>query len=164
MAIVIEDGSNVQGANSFVTVDDLEAYMADRGFVTTANLEPMLIKAMDYLKSKEDQFQGVRNYYNQKLPFPRIGMYLYSDEFPANAIPDAVKEAQMAAATEVAKGVDLMPTVAGKFVKRKKVGPIETEYSETVGFGGQPQLTAIESILSILFGATSGAFLTLRRV
>lgn len=165
MAIVVEDGTNVANANSFVTEAELTAYLSERGIVPTGSLSVALIKAMDYIRSVESRLQGSRSYTSQRLPFPRTGLYLRGDEFPRYSIPEEVKTAQMEAALQVVKGVDLMPTVVpGTAVKRKKIGPLEKEFFDPGSTGSQPQLTSVESILSILFGATSGAFLTLRRV
>lgn len=162
--IIVEDGSGITDANSYVSVDDFKAYCEDRGFdLPTSGLEVMLIKAMDYIEAQADKYQGYIGNPYQRLQWPRLDVYVYGFLVPSNVIPEPLKKAQMQLALEVAKGIDLMPTSSGQFVVREKVGPIETQYSENVGTSSQPILTAVDSILAVLFGA-SGTFLSLRRV
>lgn len=166
MALVIEDGSIVANANSFVTVEEIRVYALQRGFELPAEdskVEVFAINAMDYIFSKEEQFQGVRTSEVQELPEPRTGAYVYGKLVGSNVIPPAAKRAQLQLALDNSQGVDLMPTVTGAAVKREKVGPLETEYevSATSGYSGQPDLQAANSWLDLLYG-TSG--FTLRTV
>ena len=166
MALVIEDGSIVANANSFVTVAEIRAYALARGITVSATdseVEPFAIKAMDFIESKEGQFQGSRVSAAQTLPFPRTGVYIYGNLVPDTVIPNAAKRAQLQLALDSSQGVDLMPTVSGAAVKREKVGPLETEYevSATSGYNGQPDLQAANSWLDLLYG--TGGF-TLRTV
>jgi hypothetical protein len=162
--IIVEDGSGITDANSYVTVAELQKYCDDRGFVLpNLALEVMIIKAMDYIEAQADRFQGYIGNPFQRLQWPRLDVYINGFLVPSDVIPEPLKKAQMQLALEVAKGVDLMPTSSGQFVVREKVGPIETQYSESVGTGSQPSLTAVDAIMACLFGA-SGSFLSLRRV
>ena len=73
--IIIEDGTNVEGANSFVTVEECRAFAEARGLtlpVDDSDVEILLIKAVDYLNSIENRFQGHRYFYSdgQNLCFP----------------------------------------------------------------------------------------------
>ena len=50
MALVIEDGSRVAGANSYVTLAEARAFASARGVTLSAvdaTLEPFVIKAFD---------------------------------------------------------------------------------------------------------------------
>ena len=160
MALVIEDGTVVANANSFVTAAEIRSYAAARGITLSAvdaEIDPLAIKAMDYIESVEVQMQGSRTSALQYLPLPRTGMTIYGEDVGANVIPVAAKRAQMQLALDAHSGVDLMPTMSGAVVKREKVGPLETEYASGVDFDGQPTLTAANSWLDLLFGS-NGAF------
>lgn len=153
MPLTVETGANVENANSYNSISDIREYAAVRGFSlpsSDSELEPLSFQAMDYLESKRDRFQGYKSNANQALQFPRLGMIIDGQEFPGNAIPKELKQAQCRLIVELHKGVDIMPTREGAQVKREKVGAIETEYSERVG-SVEPTLTAVDALLSPLF-------------
>jgi len=74
MALIIEDGTIVAGADSYATLAVLRAYALKRGVTLSAvdaDLEVLAIKAMDYIGSFEDKFQSARtDPVNQLLSFP----------------------------------------------------------------------------------------------
>lgn len=168
MALVIEDGSIVTDANSYVTIDEARAYATARGKtlpVVDADLTALLISAMDYLEAQRARYQGSKVSATQELQFPREGVQIDGIDLEATAIPSILKQAQIRLAIEAAAGVDLMPTRTGAFVKKEEVGPIVTEYSEKVGVSVEPEITAVEALLAPLFGAVSvGFFLKTVRV
>ncbi len=51
MAIVVEDGTQVAGANSYVSESDLTTYASDRGVALSETESVLIIKAMDYLNT-----------------------------------------------------------------------------------------------------------------
>jgi hypothetical protein len=147
MALLIETGANVPGANSFVTLDEIKAYALARGLILPDDdevLEQKAILAMDYIKSVEFDFGGERTYTDQPLPFPRIGLYIYDVLFSDVAIPQQAKDAQCQIVWEIStNGVQLFPTSQGAQIKRKRVGPLETEWFEP---GGSPMLRSLDAI------------------
>ena len=63
MALVIEDGSIVPNAQSFVQAAELVTYATLRNLAfpaLEADQEALLIKASDYLLSREAEFKGQR--------------------------------------------------------------------------------------------------------
>ena len=75
------------GTNSYATELELTTYASDRGItITAADKTVLLIKAMDYLETR--QFIGTKTVYNQALQFPRIicGSTLYN-QYPLNQYP-----------------------------------------------------------------------------
>lgn len=169
MALVIEDGSIVANANSFVTVAEIRAYALARGITVSATdseVEPHAIKAMDYIEVKEAEgrLAGSRVSAEQTLPYPRTGVYIYGVLVPDTVIPNAAKRAQLQLSLDSSQGVNLMPTITSAAVKREKVGPLETEYevSATSGYNGQPDLQAANSWLDLLYGAASFTLRTVR--
>ena len=101
MALVIETGLIVTGANSFTTDAELLAYALDRG-ITLPSLEAdrdiLQIKAVDYLTSKEDRFKGCRVSELQTLLYPRHSVYANGFLVASNVIPQNLKNAQMESA------------------------------------------------------------------
>ena len=127
--IIIEDGSQVENANSFVTDAEYQTYSALKGLTaadTEAQREIDLINAVDYITSKEGCMQGYRVSSTQSLLFPRTGVYLYGWVFPSTDIPSQLKNAQMEAA---ASGLTLLSNTTSNNAKREKVDVLEVEYN-----------------------------------
>lgn len=150
MTLVIEDGSGVADANSYVTVAEYRAYATPRGVslpVSDSEVETQLILAMDYLEAQ--CWRGIAAYDGQALSLPRDEIYIGGSLIASDIIPGKVKFAQMQLALQVNNGVDLMPTVVGgsASVVREKVGPIETEYAHSLTVGTQPYFRSINALL-----------------
>lgn len=156
MALTIEDGTGVEGADSFATVAEAQAFATARGLTlpeTDAEIEPLLVKAADFLLGMEDRFQGTRSKQDQRLPFPRYAVVLPGGwELGSSAIPAAIKEAQIRLAID-ANSTDLRPNGTGQEVVREKVGPLETEYNPTGAGTVSPSFHAAMDLLSPLLRA-----------
>lgn len=136
MALVVEDGTGMANANSFVSRADYIAFAALRGVVIpdTVASDVELVKAIDKILTM--CFKGTKAVDGQALPFPRheedyLGVLVYpDDEVPADVI-----RGQILFAMAVHDGVDLMPNhVGGVGIKREKIGPIETEYDNATAY------------------------------
>lgn len=156
MALVIEDGSIVAGADSFATVAELRAYATKRGASVPADdaaCEVLLIKGCDYISAQEPRFTGSRVSADQALPFPRYGLTVNGYAFPFDAIPEQVKSAQMALAIE-AQTNDLMPTRlpgdAGA-ITAEKVGPLEVQYANPVNASNYPRFAKVDGLLAVFY-------------
>lgn len=123
MALIVETGLIVPGADTYASVDDLRAYAAKRGAslpADDAECEVLLIKAMDYLASKAERWKGHRVQLDQPLDWPRYGVTItgygganvggfgFGFELPLDEIPDDIKRGQMQLAIDV-QTVDLQP-------------------------------------------------------
>jgi hypothetical protein len=137
MPLVIEDGTNVAGANSYATRAEIIAYAALRG-VTIANdagTDVFGIKAMDYIEIQD--YANSPTYDDQLTAFPR------NDE---TTIPQGMIDAQCEAAMLVSQGIPLLSNVAAgeQSIKRDKTGPLETEYFDAGSYSAQtPRLDAL---------------------
>lgn len=151
VTLIVEDGTNVPDANSFVTEDMIVSYAAARG-VTIPNTSDeekdaaavLGIQAIDYLNALS--WKGVKTYPDSLVPFPRSGLTGYTD----TQIPAAIKQAQLQLSVIAKSGIVLLPnTASGATIKREKLGPIETEYSEKFGVSesGLPILPGIAGLL-----------------
>lgn len=132
MALIIEDGTIVANANSYVTLADARAYALARGVVLDADdavVESQLVKAIDYLALYRAQWQGLPVSPGvQTMAWPRTGVVIDELAFPEDDIPVELKEAQMQLAMEVHAGRVLMPSSDGRVVKREKLDVIEREF------------------------------------
>lgn len=158
--IVIEDGSGVVDANSYVTVAEYRGYATPRGVtlpVSDTDCETQIILAMDYLEIQP--WAGYPTYPDQALAWPRSGVYISGSEIADDAIPGKIKFAQMQLSIQVNAGVELMPTIGAEVaVKREKVGPLETEY-DTSNVGMMPYFRSVSALLApYLSGMGFGQF------
>lgn len=162
--IIVEDGSNVANANSFVSITEVRDYCTARG-ATLPNqdddLAIFVIKACDYLEAQANRFQGNVANEGQALQWPRTGVYVGSSEteLASNVIPKQLKSAQCSAVLALNEGVDIMPNYsASNFVTEETVGPITTKYADPTKVGIVPTLTSVEALLQPLFGSTMTGF------
>lgn len=166
MALVIEDGSIVAGANSLVSRAEIIAYAAARGITIPDEdaTDVLAIKGMDYLWTlcyKGDLVDPA-----QSTPFPRSGLIAGDTaEGFEYEIPVGMKNAQLQLALDVHAGIDLSPSGNPEAALQKsKVGPIEETFfapgSSTLD--GSPPLTVATAWLAP-FLCNGGAF-TLKTV
>ena len=140
MALVIEDGSGVAGANSYITLVNAQAYIDLRGYTTTLT-EGMLLRAVDALAGV--RFRGLKYSVDNPLPWPRGGVYdnegFYISE---GTIPQQMIDAQVWAAYYIVEGSD-PSAVSTPAIVSEIVDVIEVEYAVSTG-----ETTAV-SILSL---------------
>lgn len=159
MALIVEDGTIVENANSYLTLAAIRSYAASRGVTLSAvdaTLEAQVLGVMTYLESFRAKYQGVKVSSAQSLQWPRYGVYIDGFAFESNEIPIEIKNAECELVISVHSGVDLMPNVTGNFVTFEKVGPIETRYSEYTSTSGQPSLPIVDSLLKPLLKQNLG--------
>jgi hypothetical protein len=141
MPLLIEDGTGVENANSYVTIDELRTFATDRGVAfpaapaTTvpptidpaiAVFTPFLIRACDYLESLRGQFYGYESTDTQTLAWPRAGVVINRRDWPTygqGAIPTQLKSAQCQLVVEQLNGVTLFSTQAPSGVGSIPDGP-----------------------------------------
>ena len=148
MTLIVEDGSLVADANTYIDVDYLRAYCDLRGITLPDDddeVSVFIIKGMDYIETQ--LYKGSQVSINTQ--WPRENVELYGFDIDSDVIPKQLKDAQCQASVESNNGVDLMPTTTGKNVIREKVGPIETEYSES-NQAGRPVLAKVNKLLAPL--------------
>jgi len=163
MALIVEDGSIVANANSYVDLTFARAYATARGFDLPAvdvDLEALLLRAVDYLEAKRAKFQGTKTEpLTQTMQWPRYNVEIDCSNIDSDYIPVELKNAQSQLAVELNSGVDIQPTKeAGSFVIEDTVGPLTTIYSEKIGIGSQPSISSVDSLLAPLYSACGQRF------
>lgn len=109
MAFTVEDGAGLSSANSYVSVEDADAYFADRGntewaAATQQSKEIALVKATDYIETRfGSRFKGTKKYSTQALSFPRAG---------ESGVPQAVVKATCEYAVRALE-IELAPDIVG---------------------------------------------------
>ena len=126
--IVVEDGTVVAGANSYVTEAELTTYAADRGITLTAATVVLLIKAMDYIESLA--FIGDKHKESQPLQWPRDEVYIDRYYIERETIPKELKNGVYTAALAIDAELDPLRIIE-RATKREKVDVIEVEYMDS---------------------------------
>lgn len=136
MALVIEDGTVVAGANSYIDLAYARSFAEARGVELSTDdsvVEVQVLIAMDYLESLS--YKGTRTEPDdQLLAWPRTGVTFDGRTFGPHTIPNQLKSAQAQLIIEQFNGVVIFSsssaTTGGEDlgVKREKVDVIETEF------------------------------------
>lgn len=133
--LIIEDGTIVAGANSFVTDAEFKRYASIRNFdvpATQPDREALLILAMDYLQGKELNMKGSRVSATQELMYPRYGVCTNNFTVASTDIPSALKNAQM----ELAAQANDSELLISGIVQNLASFSVDGVYSESYFSGG----------------------------
>ena len=162
MALIIEDGTIVSGANSYITLAEARTYAELRSLIlptADADLEVLIIKAFDYLESLD--YNGEYANPPQAASFPRSNLYIQGILFSDSQIPYKLKQAQSQLAFE-ANSFDLQPTGDGREVIKEKVDVIEVQYAEKGINVARPTFTKVNSLLKDLVRSGFGQLSSIR--
>lgn len=137
MAFVVEDGTGLANANSYVSVADADAYFADRGITawtgSSTVKEQALIRATDFIETVYGRrFRGSVVTDTQALSFPRY--ITGEDEIPSDLKKATCEYALRALSASLLPDPSSDATGLPLMGKTTIVGPIETtvRYSGTV--------------------------------
>ncbi len=156
MAFLLEDGTGVAGANSYITETDLSNYADDRSITLAAgDAEGASIRGTQFIETYRPRFVGYRTHgRDQGLEWPRTGV-LDAQYFPINGneIPIEIKQATCEAAIRELEnpGSMLADLERGGAIKLLKAGSVEIEYGANAA--AVTTYRIIDGILSGLLGA-----------
>jgi|TARA_Y100000310_G_scaffold170377_1_gene170519 hypothetical protein len=162
MSIIVEDGTVVADANSFVSIADARTIALSYGLELTGvddDAKLALVMAGRWLKQKEKTLQGCRLSGSQTLPYPRTPVEVYGDLKESSFIPQELIDSQVVAAVEqsIVGGIlaSSQSATASSVKKEKLEGVGETEYFE----GGTADSTSanIKLAISLLTPLTKSA-------
>lgn len=161
MTIVVEDGTVVSGANSYVSEAEFTTFYTARNTTLSGDYtnEELLTLAMDYIESL--RYKGVKRIYDQDLQWPRVDVYIDGYYNDVDNIPKELKNGQMQAAIAIDAGNSPQQLSPRKTV-REKVGELEVEYaSGSSSVIIDPKVMAF--LYKILEGGASGSANTIGR-
>lgn len=171
MSLIVEDGSIVENANAYVSLDDCSAYCSARGltFVSSPSTtgEEAIIRATAAIDATyRGRFPGYKvSGRDQSLEWPRgqaydyEGLLINGDEVPIEIVQATCE----AAVRELATPGSMMPDLErGGAIKRLKAGSAEIEYD---GFASvRTAFSIIDGILSAILTSGGGGGLFARSV
>lgn len=167
MALVVEDGTGLSTAESYVSVTDATTYHTAHGAptswtnATTAAKESALRLATQYLDVTYGlSWQGERIVETMALDWPRYHV-VDSDGFyvPANSVPQGIKDACSVLALKSIDGDTLIPDVtAGTNISSESVtvGPITTSKSYSGDKGVTKRYRLVEMLVADYIGGGGG--------
>lgn len=155
MALIIETGAGVAGANSYVDLAYLKAYHLSRGrsawdYYDDEEMEAAALRAMTYLETF--RYKGQRVAVSQSCVFPRVGIIMRDGlEWPSTEVPEMVRAAQAEATQrEIETPGTLLPDwEPGKGPKRReKLGDMEDEWFKQDPNEGKYPFQAVMRLLA----------------
>ena len=160
MALIVEDGTNVPNADSYISEADAitRAQALGLDFPTDpAEAEVPLRRAAMYLEKYRNQYQGTKVFSDQSLQWPRDPVYIDNIYNPKDNIPRDLIDAQVAVASADYSGRALYGTSTGS-IASKSVGDVSVTKSNFGRLDDAAYLGFVKEVLKpILKGANLGA-------
>jgi hypothetical protein len=179
--LVVEDGSGVPAANSYVDLATFRTYALQRGKTLPVDdnaAEVLLILAAQWIETRPRQFVGIRanpsptnQTGSQGLSWPRTdewcnangvlisggrsfinGQQLDGTLVPDNVVPQLIKTAQMMVAV-TAIDTELFPIQSAPMVTVDKTDVLETHFSDKFGPLNDLVMPAVMAVLRPLYGS-----------
>lgn len=157
MALIVEDGSGVSGAESYLSVALADAYWTYRNdsvwnAYATAKKEAALRAATQYIDATY-KFNSTMSSATQALEWPRASFYGVSGRYYGGTeIPQSLKDAVAELAYEWGVNGALLPTAdRGNDIKRVKAGSVEVEYNSSA-----PTVKTFNFVSRLLSDLTKG--------
>jgi hypothetical protein len=125
MPLIVENGTGVAGANTYINAADAVARAAVLGFnfPNESDAETPLIRAAIYLEGKRLEYQGTKYISGQPLQWPRDPVYIDNEYNDPNTIPQLLIDAQVYIASVDYAGGNLFATSSGS-ATTKSVGDV----------------------------------------
>ncbi len=166
MTLIVETGSGLENAESYLSVADCDIYheaMNNSSWTgSTSNKEAALRKATQYLDSTYEWIGSIYSL-EQALSWPRTNVYDAQGRDLANSVPVKLKNACAELALAALSADLVVITDNSNFVKREKVEGLEIEYVSGAPIDRQYRL--VDKLLMDLFTSkTNGSTAKLLRV
>jgi hypothetical protein len=116
----------------YATESELSSYAEARGVTLTKDESVLLTLALDYLATLDNRWKGEKTDPAQPLAWPRRNVIIRGVSVPDDAVPDAIKTAQLQLAVYADK-VNLLPMIGVNStgaVASKSVGDVSISYSQ----------------------------------
>jgi len=169
MALIVEDGTNVANAESYLSVEDADTYWSNRNDTvwsgySTPKKEAALRAATQYIDSTYE-FESLILTSTQALKWPRGGFYGVSlFYYEPNTVPKRLKDAVAELAYDYgANGALMQSDDRGNAIKRVKAGSVEVEYAD--GAPTKRTFPLVNRLLAdIVISGTNSSNVRLQRV
>ncbi len=147
MALIVEDGTGIPGADSYISAADAITRAAELGFEfpsAESDAEPPLRNAAQYLETYRLQYKGTKLTTDQGLQWPRQNVYIDGVLQGPNVIPQSLIDAQVYLASYQYQGGNFFTGSTGA-ITSKSVGDVSVSY----GAGSQLYSNGFKEQLSM---------------
>ena len=156
MSLIVEDGTGLADADSYISLDGARAYALKYGYtlpVGDAEANVKLRKGAVYVDLFEGSFPGQRLVDTQSLAWSRINAYKCAGQdqicLPSDSVPLEIQYAQVIAASFYATGLDVRANDDGLGVSAKEVvGAVKVAYFDNGKTGKSTEITEATDMLS----------------
>ena len=162
MPLIVENGSVVPGADSYVSLTDARALAEKYGKalpVDDTEAEAALRNGAVYVGLQELAMCGFRVSPEQSLAYPRRNVFAYGFPVPADSIPSQIINSQVLAAVEYGLGTDVRASSDGRVTESERVeGAVTVSYFNNGVTGATTTITAaLDALRPLLCGSANGA-------
>ena len=160
MTLIVEDGTGVTGADTYVSLADARTRATTLGVSissTDGTAELQLQQATLYIdRTYRQQFQGVKLEVDQPLQFPRTPVVVDNILLDSDGIPQELIDAEIYAAAQLESGESFYTNQEGKNIKLEEItGAIKQEYFNNGRSSTQVIFSNIEETIKPLLGQGS---------
>ena len=162
MSLIVETGSIVAGADSYISLVDARTMAALYGWALPATdpaAEIALRNGANYVGLFEPEMKGSRVSAEQSLAYPRKDATVFGFDISETSIPGRLQIAQIAAAVEIGAGLDPRASTDGRVVASEQVtGAVAVSYFNNGNTGATVRLTkAIDALKPLLSSGNNGS-------
>lgn len=167
MPLIVENGSGLANADSYISLTDARTLAANYGWILPdgdTEAEIALRNGAAYVDLWEPKFSGKRLNNDQSLAWPRVDAHKCygGNKVPidSDVVPNEIKKAQVAASVEFGAGNDPRPSNDGREIQEETVGPITQKYFQTgANSEGFVITSAVDSMRPLLCASTGGGLM-----
>lgn len=144
MALIVEDGSRVPGANTYVSLQGFKDWADARGihYDSDSHVTQYIFRAMDYIETLS--FIGFRETETQSLQWPRVNVVIDGFSLDASTIPVELKNAVYETVKAIIDGDNKQDPIDRQVIS-ETVDSISITYKDNAGM--QRSTPAITSAL-----------------
>lgn len=162
MSLIVETGSIVAGADSYISLVDARTMAALYGWALPATdpaAEIALRNGANYVGLFEPEMKGSRVSAEQSLAYPRKDATVFGFDISETSIPGRLQIAQIAAAVEIGAGLDPRASTDGRVVASEQVtGAVAVSYFNNGNTGATVRITkAIDALKPLLSSGNNGS-------
>ena len=170
MSLIVENGTGLADADSYISLVDARAYGIKYGYtlpVDDTQADIFLRKAALYVDLFEGSYSGERLVDTQALAWPRVNAYKCAGrdqiDLPSDEVPIEIQNAQVIAAHFYSAGVNVRANDDGKNIASEEVtGAVKVSYFDNGKTGATIEITEANDMLANLL--CGGGSLSMRTV
>lgn len=162
--LIVEDGSGVPNANSYVSADEVDTFLDLEGITIPSTKDRYYLAYKAALKlDNQYTWLGRKTIYSQPMQWPRTGFGVCRIELDDHMVPDNVKKAQLYLIADILLNAPEAGVSSNQALRRKKVGNLEIEYFDSKGVNsGTSWNEWTDGVIAFLRGLISFGLVTKR--